>query len=89
MGGVTGYDVYFGTAASPPQVTTNQAAVTYNPGTLLAGTTYFWNGKIWREDSFNFLFRLISEKLPESIQRLINDKKGGNEIADSIRHAEK
>ena len=48
------------------------------------GTTYFWNGKIWKEDSFNFLFRLISEKLPESIQRLINDKKGGNDNVDDL-----
>lgn len=37
----TSYDVYFGTAASPPYVT-NQTATMYNPGTLLPSTTYYW-----------------------------------------------
>lgn len=40
--GATGYDVYFGTAAVPPLVSTNQAGTTYNTGTLLASTTYYW-----------------------------------------------
>ncbi len=35
------YDVYFGTAASPPFVV-NQTGLTYNPGTLLPSTTYYW-----------------------------------------------
>lgn len=38
----TGYDVYFGTAASPPLVSTNQAGVTYSTGTLAANTQYYW-----------------------------------------------
>ena len=42
------------------------------------GTTYFWDGKIWKEDSFNFLFRLISEKLPQFVDKLITMKKGGD-----------
>jgi len=37
----TGYDVYFGTSATPPKVTTNQAGATYTP-VLAANTTYFW-----------------------------------------------
>ncbi len=37
----TSYDVYFGTAASPPFVV-NQTALSYNPGTLLPSTTYYW-----------------------------------------------
>lgn len=42
-GGVpTGYDVYFGTAASPPLVSGNQTTTYYNPGALAASTTYFW-----------------------------------------------
>ena len=35
------YDVYFGTTL-PGTPTTNTSSTTYNPGTLLAGTTYFW-----------------------------------------------
>jgi hypothetical protein len=37
----TGYDVYFGTSATPPLVSSNQAGTTYNPGTLNANTTYY------------------------------------------------
>jgi hypothetical protein len=35
------YDVYFGTTL-PGTPTTNTTSTTYNPGTLLAGTTYYW-----------------------------------------------
>ncbi|HEY6343299.1 MAG TPA: protease pro-enzyme activation domain-containing protein [Bryobacteraceae bacterium] len=39
--GATSYDVYFGTASTPPLVA-NTTDVTYIPGTLSAGTTYYW-----------------------------------------------
>ncbi len=39
--GATSYDVYFGTA-SPPLLATNTAGTTYSPGTLSAGTVYYW-----------------------------------------------
>jgi hypothetical protein len=39
----TGHDVYFGTAASPVTlVSDNQAATTYDAGDLLPNTTYYW-----------------------------------------------
>jgi gliding motility-associated-like protein len=38
----TGYDVYFGTAASPPLVSSNQGSTYYNPGALSPVTTYYW-----------------------------------------------
>lgn len=37
----TSYDVYFGTSATPPFII-NQTSVSYNPGTLLPSTTYYW-----------------------------------------------
>ncbi len=37
------YDIYFGTEAIPPIVSTGQTNTNYFPGTLLYGTTYFWN----------------------------------------------
>ena len=37
----TSYDVYFGTAASPPYLT-NVTSLFYNPGTLATSTTYYW-----------------------------------------------
>jgi len=40
--GATTYDVKFGTANPPPQVTTGQASASYTPSTLTAGTPYFW-----------------------------------------------
>jgi hypothetical protein len=42
VGDTVTYDVYFGTAASPPLVSSNQAATTYSPGTLSASTLYYW-----------------------------------------------
>jgi phosphodiesterase/alkaline phosphatase D-like protein len=39
--GATSHDVYFGTT-SPGALIGNQAAATYNPGTLAYGTTYYW-----------------------------------------------
>jgi len=36
------YDIYFGTGASPPLVVSNHATTSYAPGTLIAGTLYYW-----------------------------------------------
>jgi len=36
------YDVYFGTEATPPQVTIGIADTFYTPGTLEYATTYYW-----------------------------------------------
>ncbi|MDB5234804.1 MAG: hypothetical protein JWR44_1797, partial [Hymenobacter sp.] len=42
-GVTTGYDVYFGTTATPPVVNSNQAGTTYTPASLLApNTTYYY-----------------------------------------------
>lgn len=40
--GATTYDVYFGTAASPPLVSSGQAGASYVPGTLTPAVIYFW-----------------------------------------------
>jgi hypothetical protein len=40
--GATSYDVKFGTANPPPQVSTGQAQASYAPGTLQNSTQYFW-----------------------------------------------
>jgi hypothetical protein len=39
--GATSHDVYFGTT-NPPAFQNNQAAATFNPGTLAYSTTYYW-----------------------------------------------
>jgi len=39
--GATSHDVYFGSITSPPFIQ-NQTATTYDPGTLVAGTSYYW-----------------------------------------------
>ncbi|KKK70194.1 hypothetical protein LCGC14_2926430, partial [marine sediment metagenome] len=41
VGDVNGHDVYFGTT-SPGVFQGNQAAVTFDTGTMLADTTYYW-----------------------------------------------
>ncbi len=41
------YDVYFGTASTPPKVSSNQTVATYNPGTLAYLTTYYWQIVAW------------------------------------------
>jgi len=40
-GGATSYDIYFGTSSNPPY-NSNQSGISFNPGTLIAGTTYYW-----------------------------------------------
>ena len=40
--GAVSHDVYFGTAASPPQVSTDQTATTFDTGTMAYNTTYNW-----------------------------------------------
>jgi PKD repeat protein len=47
------YDVYFGTSSSPPKVSSNQLATTYNPGTLAYSTTYYWKIIAWDNHSAN------------------------------------
>jgi hypothetical protein len=39
--GATSYDVYFGASSTPPFVL-NTTSTTYTPGTLAAGTSYYW-----------------------------------------------
>jgi phosphatidylinositol-3-phosphatase len=39
--GATGYDVSFGSANPPPQVSSGQTAASYSPA-MTAGTTYYW-----------------------------------------------
>lgn len=41
------YDVYFGTTTSPPLVTSNQPATTYDPGTMMYDSTYYWKIVAW------------------------------------------
>ena len=36
------YDVYFGTTATPPQVSNDQPGTTYDPGVLNYDTKYYW-----------------------------------------------
>ena len=40
--GATGYDVYFGTASTPPLMVTNQSGVSYTPVGMTDNTQYFW-----------------------------------------------
>ena len=41
------YDVYFGTSSPPPKVVTGQSGTTYDPGTMNASTTYYWQVVSW------------------------------------------
>jgi hypothetical protein len=40
--GATGHDVYFGTAATPPLVSSNQPGLTYATSTMGQGRLYYW-----------------------------------------------
>ena len=42
VSGATSYDVYFGSGSLPATVTATVSSNSYNTGTLLANTTYFW-----------------------------------------------
>jgi hypothetical protein len=41
------YDVYFGTDTPPPLVATGQSATTYDPGTMILDTVYYWQVVAW------------------------------------------
>jgi hypothetical protein len=41
------YDVYFGITSTPPNVATGQSSTTYDPGTMTAGTKYYWQIVAW------------------------------------------
>jgi PKD repeat protein len=47
------YDVYFGTANSPPKVISNQSGISYNPGTMNYLKTYYWKIIAWDNHSAN------------------------------------
>jgi len=46
-GDTVSYDVYFGTTNPPVKIVSNQSATTYNPGTLVYNTQYFWKIIAW------------------------------------------
>jgi len=41
------YDVYFGITDPPPQVVSDTSDTSYDPGTLILGTTYYWQIVAW------------------------------------------
>jgi len=47
------YDVYFGTASSPPIVIHNQTGTTYDPGPLAYNTHYYWKIVAWDNHGFS------------------------------------
>lgn len=44
------YDVYFGLTNTPPKISANQSATTYDPSTLAYNTTYYWKIVAWDQD---------------------------------------
>jgi len=45
------YDVYFGTASNPPKAISNQSGTTYDPGTMIYNTKYYWKIIPWDNDN--------------------------------------
>lgn len=37
------------------------------------GSTFFWNGKLWQEDEYSFVDRLIASTLPKVLRKYIDD----------------
>ncbi|VVB62307.1 Uncharacterised protein [uncultured archaeon] len=50
-GNPTTYDVYFGTASSPPKVKSNQSTLSYDLVTLTINTKYYWKIVAWDNQS--------------------------------------
>jgi len=59
------YDVYFGTSSPPPLVSSDQASMSYDPGTMNYETTYYWKivaddgqvetiGDVWTFTTYDF-----------------------------------
>ncbi|MBE3136010.1 MAG: DUF2341 domain-containing protein, partial [Thermoplasmata archaeon] len=47
LGDIVTYDVYVGTTNPPVKIASNQSATTYDPGTLVYNTQYFWKIVAW------------------------------------------
>ncbi len=64
----TKYDVYFGTSSNPPKVSTGQAGLTYDPGTLAPDTKYYWrvdscNDDIWVTQGDTWTFTTVGSNV--------------------------
>ncbi len=67
VGDTVTYDVYFGTHNTPPFVSNNQSATTYDPGTLDYNTTYYWMIRAWDNhgaSSTGPVWQFTTEPLP-------------------------
>jgi len=63
------YDVYFGTTNPPSKVTSNQSSASYNSGTMIPLTTYYWKIVAW--DNFGLSatgpsWQFISGNIPNN-----------------------
>jgi len=46
-GDIVTYDVYFGATSPPGKIISNQTNTSYDPGTMVNGTTYYWRIISW------------------------------------------
>ncbi|CAK0747035.1 hypothetical protein CCP3SC1AL1_1490008 [Gammaproteobacteria bacterium] len=58
-----------------------------NDGNIRTGTTYYWDGKLWQEDDYDFLGRLIPTTIIKVLRKYIETIQGNSEltITDEIK----
>ena len=87
----TSYDVYFGTDSTPDygEFKGNQTQNVYYPGTLLYGTTYFWQIDAvndWQITEGN-VWSFTTIELPEKKTIFVDDDASGNNDGTSWKNA--
>ncbi len=67
-------DVYFGTNAAPPKVSSNQSSTTFDPGMLASYKTYFWRIVAWDNHGkhtvgplWNFTTEYVADTTPPTV----------------------
>ena len=80
------YDVHFGTTTPPPLVSSDQPVATYDPGTMILDTTYFWQIVAWDNRDASTagpIWSFITDDNCPSVYNPDQEDADGDQIGDS------
>jgi hypothetical protein len=80
------YDVYFGTTTPPPLVSSDQSITTYDPGTMIFDTTYYWQIAAWDNHDASTagpIWSFITDDNCPDVYNPNQDDHDGDDVGDS------